>query len=505
MNIYQTKNRWKLFLGIGAFIIAIAMLVFSNYLVNKIAKEEEDRVRIWAEAIGNRAKLVHKTDSIFKIFEIEDKKNINLWAEANKYIATSEGNAELYWPTRILSNNTTIPIIITDEHDEILLFNNFPKDKSNDTSFLNQKLREFKAKKEPLDLSYKVYGITMRQYLYYDDSYIYSELKTTIDDLVQSFISETVINSASVPVIITNEEQDSVIASGNLQDIGISYDLGDEILIDKMKSQNKIEVELNKGNKNYIYYMNSNVIQLLKIFPFIFLGIIAAFLFIAYLFFSTSRRNEQNQVWVGMSKETAHQLGTPLTSLLGWLEYLKSQNVSEEAIAEIEKDINRLQIVAERFSKIGSTPELHSEDIHLVLQESIHYMQLRTSSKIVYNYNYYPEEYVSVKINKPLFEWVIENLFRNAIDAINGKGEINVDVTIQNQKWCIIDITDSGKGVPKNQFKMIFRPGFTTKKRGWGLGLSLTKRIIEEYHNGKIFVKWSEVNKGTTFRIMLKL
>jgi two-component system, sporulation sensor kinase D len=505
LNIYQQKNRWKLWLGITALIIVVATLIYSNYLVNKIAKQEQAKVRLWADAIANKAKLVHKMDSIFTIFEKEDRKNIELWAQANTFIAQAENLADIEWPLKILSNNTTIPVIITNEKDEITFYNNFPEEKMKDTVFLKEQLAKFKLKNVPVDVSYVVLGTSMKQSLYYDDSYIYSELKMTIDDLVKSFISETVINSASVPVIITNEKKDSLIAYGNIEDLGLDYNTPDSLLIEKMKGHNVIPVELSKGNTNYVFYMNSYVLRLLRYFPFIFLAIITIFLVISYLLFSTSRRSEQNQVWVGMSKETAHQLGTPISSLLGWVEILKLKNVEPEAIAEIEKDVFRLQTVSERFSKIGSTPELKGENIDEVLSGIIEYMKLRTSSKIQYQYKNMLQTDLTIPLNRPLFEWVLENLFRNAIDSITGPGKIGVELSLYNDMYCAIEVSDTGKGIPKNQHKLIFRPGYTTKKRGWGLGLSLTKRIVDEYHKGKITVKQSELGKGTTFRILLKL
>ncbi len=490
-------------LGLAAAVIVVATLVYTQYLVQRIAHEEQEKIALWAQAIQNRAQLVNKTDSIFKIFEAEDRKNISLWAEANKFIAEYEGDGDIYFPTKILSSNTTIPVIIANEKNEILFYNNFPKDKDQDTLWLKEQLFLFKQKNPPIDVSYRVLGKTIRQYLYYDDSYIYRELKNTIQNLVESFISETVINSASVPVIITNENQDSVISYGNIEEIGFSEGFDHSTLIAAMKGYNSLEVELVKGKKNFIFYRDSYVLNLLKYFPFIFLAIIGAFLLIAYLLFSTARRSEQNQVWVGMSKETAHQLGTPLTSLIGWVEVLKSRNIDPEAINEIEKDIQRLQTVTERFSKIGSTPELKEEDLNEVLISFIDYMKKRTNSKIVYEYHYSLPPDETIPLNRPLFEWVMENLIRNAIDAIHPPGKITIEVT-DTGKYVAIDVSDTGKGIAKNQFKTIFRPGYTTKKRGWGLGLSLTKRIIENYHKGKIFVKQSEPSVGTTFRILLR-
>jgi signal transduction histidine kinase len=225
------------------------------------------------------------------------------------------------------------------------------------------------------------------------------------------------------------------------------------------------------------------------------------------MFISINNRNKsmQNQLWAGLAKETAHQLGTPLSSLMAWMEILKMKGIDDETLLEIGKDIKRLEVITERFSKIGSVPELHNHDIDAVLTESIAYMRLRTSKKIsitLQNENAEQGD-VAVKLNVPLFDWVIENLFRNAIDAMEGQGG-SLEVTYGDKgKWTFIDVTDTGKGIPKSRLTTVFEPGYTSKKRGWGLGLSLVKRIIENYHKGKIFVKRSEIGKGTTFRILL--
>lgn len=507
MHIYDLKRRWKLWLGVAALIIIVTTLIYTNYLLRRIEREERKKVELWAEAIVNRAKLVNKTDSIFKVFEIEDRKNISFWAEASKYIAVYEGNCDIAFPTKVVTNNTTIPLIIANDKDQVTFYNNFSipnAANAEDTArYLQERLEMMKGKHPPVDISYNVYGIQIKQTLYYDDSFLYSELKSTIDNLAKSFISETVNNAASVPVIITNAEQDSVLATGNIDELGFDSIYDSARLIDVMKGSNMIEVELSQGTKNFIFYKDSYIISLLRYFPFVFLGIVAAFLLVSYLLFSTARRSEQNQVWVGMSKETAHQLGTPLSSLIGWVELLKSRGVDGEAISEIEKDIQRLQVVTERFSKIGSTPELKSGDLYRFLEDSIDYMRRRASSKISFEFRYDMPDKIQVPMNRPLLEWVLENLFRNSIDAITGPGTIQVEVS-DHGRYVAIDITDTGKGIPRGEFKTIFRPGFTTKKRGWGLGLSLTKRIVQEYHRGKIFVKWSEVGKGTTIRVMLR-
>jgi signal transduction histidine kinase len=239
----------------------------------------------------------------------------------------------------------------------------------------------------------------------------------------------------------------------------------------------------------------------LRYYPYLELGVISLFILLAYYLFNSARKSEQNRVWVGLAKETAHQLGTPLTSLMAWVEYLKSKNV--ELTDEMEKDVKRLETITSRFSKIGSTPQLEPYDMMDELEETKDYIRTRSSEKVKFTLTVAPHTDTVALLNPPLFSWVIENLFRNAIDAMSGQGAISIDVSRQ-ANTIIVDITDTGKGIPKGKFKTVFEPGYTTKSRGWGLGLSLCKRIIEDYHGGKITVKNSEINKGTTFRIVLK-
>ena len=239
-------------------------------------------------------------------------------------------------------------------------------------------------------------------------------------------------------------------------------------------------------------------------FPYIQLGVIFVFLLVAFFAFSGTKKAEQNQVWVGLSKETAHQLGTPISSLLAWVDLLKMRHQEDKLIGEMEKDVNRLRIIAERFSKIGSKPDLQIVSLNETLLNSVQYMTKRSSEKVAIKCHFPADEHLFIQLNVPLFEWVIENLCKNAIDAMDGIGRIDINVLPKNEE-VYIDVKDTGKGMDKRKFKVIFTPGFTTKKRGWGLGLSLAKRIIEEYHGGKIFVKQSELNAGTVFRIILKV
>ncbi len=254
-----------------------------------------------------------------------------------------------------------------------------------------------------------------------------------------------------------------------------------------------------------IYYKNSQLLSRLQYYPYVQLSVIAIFGLIVFTVFNYSRTAEQNRVWVGMAKETAHQLGTPLSSLLAWTEYFKDQFPDHRDIfLELEKDVDRLEMITERFSNIGSVPHLKEENVPDVVTEVIKYLQKRISRKVIIEIETFPSGDILGALNKSLFAWVIENIVKNAVDAMGGVGRIHVKIMKVSEGMISIDIKDSGKGIAKNRIKQVFQPGFTTKKRGWGLGLTLTKRIVENYHGGKVFVKASEVDKGTTFRILLK-
>lgn len=318
-----------------------------------------------------------------------------------------------------------------------------------------------------------------------------------------TFILEVIKNNETVPVILT-DINGQIISSRNLdqnKENNAEY-LAKEL--EKMKRDNDpIEIILLDGNKNFIYYKESILLVRLFYFPIIQFGVLVLFLLVSYLAFSSSRRAEQNQVWVGMSKETAHQLGTPTSSLLASLELLKLKNVDSKIVTEFEKDVHRLEIITERFSKIGSQPKLEKQDVIAVLTNAVKYIKARSSKKVSFHFNFSENDAVFVPFNSSLFEWVIENLCKNAIDSMEGQGNITINIDDRIQ-YLFIDIIDDGKGVAKSKYKTIFQPGYTTKQRGWGLGLSLSKRIIEIYHNGKIFVNYSEIDKGTNMRVVLK-
>lgn len=270
------------------------------------------------------------------------------------------------------------------------------------------------------------------------------------------------------------------------------------------KAGRYIKINLD-GTSDYqlVYYNESTMLKRLATYPYVQLGVVLIFVVVAIFALLASKKAEQNKVWVGLSKETAHQLGTPISSMMAWTEILKDSYPDDDMIKEMSKDVKRLEVIAERFSKIGSVPELKLTSLNEVIIHVVEYMDRRTSSKVKITYNKSIDNNVAIRINQALFEWVIENLCKNAVDAMEGKGIINISSFIEKKK-VVIEIEDNGKGIKRNDIKNVFTPGFTTKKRGWGLGLSLAKRIIENYHNGKIFVKESEVGKGTTFRIELR-
>jgi signal transduction histidine kinase len=323
------------------------------------------------------------------------------------------------------------------------------------------------------------------------------------NELIYSFIDEIVENSASVPVLLVTEDERVVLHSGNISSERYADSVVLRQTLKQMRSQNQ-PFEVSDGfDTYYVFYESSSILKRLYYIPFIVFVIVAAFVFSIIWVLRTSKHSENNKLWVAMSRETAHQLGTPLSSLIAWVEYLRTQNFEEENLLEIEKDIDRLKMIAERFSKIGSNPVIQSHNVVNTVYDSISYLQFRRlSRKIKFQVNVPPETEVFVNINPQLLEWVFENLSTNAADAIGvNDGLIQIDIT-EHRKTVFIDITDNGKGIPKNKWKLIFETGYTVKPRGWGLGLPLSHRIVHDYHKGKIFVKNSVVGEGTTFRII---
>ncbi len=383
LDIYLKKRRWKILLFLAAIIIGIASLKYTNWLTDKLSQEERKKVELWAEAIKRLASDEITTETDISLIEM------------------------------ISNQNTSIPLIVTNADDSIMIHANISFTPARQNEILTRELKKMKAQNPPIEI----------------------------------FISENI--------------------------------------------------------KQFLYYRESYLLRNLRLFPIVQLLVIFLFIGVAYLAFSASRSAEQNQVWVGMSKETAHQLGTPISSLMAWVELLRLQKNDPAIVGELENDIQRLEKITERFSKIGSKPELLHTDMETVIRSTLEYLKRRSSGKIKYEFHTDGTNKWEVPLNEALFSWVIENLCKNAMDAMNGEGTITISLK-EKENNVIVDLSDTGKGLHKSQFKTIFQPGYSTKKRGWGLGLSLAKRIVENYHKGKIFIKESEINKGTTFRILLK-
>jgi signal transduction histidine kinase len=377
MKIFRPRTLGKSFLLFFSILIGIGSLIYTEILVSKLKAEE--------------------------------RKNVQLWAEAIRLISVSDSSQNVDFPYSIIANNTTVPVILTDESDSIISTRNIDSEKTD----IRKELQSMKENNNP---------------------------------------------------IIINLENDHF---------------------------------------NLIYYKDSVVLTMLIFYPYIQVGFIFLFIIVSYLAFRSSRKAQQNQVWVGMSKETAHQLGTPTSSLAGWIEILQNKYPEIAITSELARDVERLEKVTERFSRIGSKPSLTNENIVAIISRSVNYLKSRASSKVKFVDEYTNKNVVIVPVNAALFEWVIENVSKNAIDAMEGNGTLTIRIA-ETDHHTHIDVSDTGKGIPKSVIKKIFNAGFTTKSRGWGLGLSLAKRIVEDYHHGKIFVRHSEMGKGSTIRIVLK-
>ena len=351
------------------------------------------------------------TRYLVNILKAEERKKVEMWASATSFLASPD-TTHIEFFSSIIENNTTVPVILTDENDNILGSKNFDEKKMRNQDYLASELARLKKKNRPIEI-----------------------------------------------------------------------DLGDNF-------------------RNYIYYKDSLILTQLNFYPYIQLGVVLLFILVAYLALTSAKKAEDNQIWVGMSKETAHQLGTPTSSLAGWVEVLQQKYPELPLTKELALDIERLEKITERFSKIGSKPPLVRENIIPVNLNTVNYLKSRSSSKVNFLISFNTDKPVFAPVNVALFEWVIENISKNAIDATEGAGQIEYNVR-ETDKAVLIDITDNGKGIPGRAFKKIFNPGYTTKKRGWGLGLSLVKRIIEEFHNGAVYVRHSEPGKGTCLRVVL--
>ena len=500
-SLRLNKQTWKQVLLVAAAIIAGATLKIAGDISKRVKNEEREKVRVWYEAIAQRAKLVTYTEALFKGLEAEEREKADRIADAYRIIDTAPDGMDLTFVTDYLWSNKTVPVLIYNNSGDRLFSINLGDAVAQDASDAEyDNLRDQMASRfDPIIFEDEGHII------YYDESTRLKELKLTMAELISSFVSETVMNSASVPVILTDTSKSEVYDARGIDEAILSDSLRLKDKVEDMASANDpIEVDIPGEGTMLVLYDDSYVLTQMQYYPLIQLVLIAVFLMVAYLVFSSFRRAEQDRVWVGMAKETAHQLGTPLSSLMAWVELLESEGVEKSKLDEMKKDVKRLHTVTDRFSKIGSQPELSTLNIIPSLIQTASYMRPRISKQVSLNLENCNEGGEEMAIFNPsLLSWVLENLIRNAVDAMEGKGEIKVTLTTSDSA-VFVDLADNGRGISRSDARNVFAPGFTTKKRGWGLGLSLTKRIIEEYHGGKIALLKTEVGVGTTFRITLR-
>ncbi len=500
MDIYTKKKRWKIALFVIGMILIAGSIFYTNQLVRKFAAAERKNVRLWADAVHRKAELMQYTEKFFGQLQEQERKKAEMLAKVYKRLLTDNGSPDLTFYIDIIHDNQTIPVILTNASGKILNTKNL--EEGQDTiAYLTGKLKEEFSVYKPIEVEF-VKG--EKNFLYYKNSNLFTELKNVLNDYVTIFIEEVALNSSSVPVIITDSTQTNILLFGNLNEAKMSDSTFAHKKLEEMKGENDpILLDFIDVGKVYIFYKDSELLNKMRLFPLAQLLIIIVFIGIAYLLFSLSRNAEQNRVWAGMARETAHQIGTPLSSIMAWMELLKMDGANhKQAAEEIEKDVARLEMITERFSKIGSTPSLELTNITDIIQRTVDYLKPRTPRNVKYEV-VMPKQEVIASANGPLFSWVLENLFKNAIDAMDGKGKITLEMK-EDSDNIIIDVTDTGKGISITGQRDVFSPGYTTKKRGWGLGLSLARRIIKDYHKGKIYIKHSSPGKGTTFRIILR-
>ncbi len=501
MNKLLKNPRIGWYILLVGMIVALVLFIPMNGLINNLRVDEQKKIELWANAVKHKAALLEKTQKFYEKMAESEQTRLQQFIEAYKIIMSQSLDADLTSPklkfyTKIIMDNKSIPVIIADEFNNITFSQNVDLDK-NQKVLSGDMLKKFSQNKP---FEYEVYGMKFK--LYYTETQAFSELKGVLSDLTNSLLNEVTDNTVFVPVIVLDSSSNEIYESSNIHLEKLQGEAKLQTIKEMTQDNTPIKITMPSGQRCNIYYKRSPTLTLLKYYPVLYFFALLIVVLLFFMVFRTMKVSEQNFVWIGMSKETAHQLGTPISSLMAWTELLRMNPDNEATCKEMDKDIGRLNLISQRFSQIGSTPALKLQDLVATINNIVSYMQTRVPKKINFELKDLPSQPLEIPLNKPLFEWTLENLIKNSVDAMEGNGTITIK--LEDMATHIhLDVSDTGKGLFRNQFKQIFSPGFTTKKRGWGLGLSLVKRIIEEYHKGKIYVKTSTPNVGTTFRIEL--
>ena len=486
------KQRLKLIVLTLTIGLALLALWQVQRIADQVRQSEEAKVRLWASAIGQRNQMAAATAHFFQQATLDEHRKMQLYTDILQSFNDPDLGMDLKFSLAYVNyivDSSHTPIIITKSRDSVITV---PQELAGQK--LEGSLLEEYSQNPPF--SYRIWGMPMT--LYYKESEYYTQLREVLAGFTMSFLTDITQNSVLVPVVIVDSSRTTVLAHGNIDSAAVAH-----LDLEKGFNDEPIEITMPDGRTAYVYYSSTPLLRSLRWMPLFYFFIAIVLLVVSYNLFRTARTAEQNRIWVGLAKETAHQLGTPLSSLSGWVEYLRSKELTDQYAAEEEKDIKRLDTITHRFSKIGSVPELKDEDVREATMAAVEYLQSRAPRRVKFNVTFPDGESFVTPLNSYLFQWVVENLCKNAIDATEGEGVISI-VGSQDARRIYIDISDNGRGMSPSVQKRIFDSGFTTKTRGWGLGLPLARRIVNQYHRGRLYLKYSVPGQGSCFRIELR-
>lgn len=498
MDLYASKQRWKLLLVMLALFVVGASLFYSNQSIQKIGSRERTKAKQWALALRKKAELVELSSQIFGALQEKERQKMELVVQANRTLLSASDlgmSQDVDFALQIIEANKDIPFILLNEDGSVSQSRNLEKDT------VQEAYQELANSWIDAGRSYKIQVFEdMYMTLCYGFSKELLRLQAQTDSLIRSFNADLTDQKGLVPVLLYDPHSKQIEAS-NLSKSELAP-AQIKATINEMAAAYKPIALTIKGKQKLLYLKDSEEVKQLYWLPYLQFGVLGLLVLVGYLLFSMYRKAEQNQVWAGMAKETAHQLGTPLSSMMAWVAHLEQQAIDPMIPKEMHKDLERLEKITDRFSKIGSGAKLIEGDLAATIENNLNYLKARLSQKVEMHFELEGVRPLMVLHNASLIEWVVENICKNAVDAMEGIGTLHIQIR-EVAEWVHIDISDTGKGLTPKQFKTIFEPGYSTKKRGWGLGLTLVKRIVEEYHKGKVFVLQSTPDKRTTFRISI--